>query len=285
MGRYRKILVAVDGSESGRNALRQAFRLAVDEKCWITVVSVIPPYAGELDLTGVRDVRATLAKPCEDALHEAQTLADQERALIKTVCEEGETYERIVDLAEAENVGIIVMGRKGRGRFERALVGSVTARVIGHAQRDVLVVPEKATVGWKSILVATDGSKYSAEAVDKAVAFAKAYGGSLKVISVVDVPTEFYAEAPKAVEDMIRKAKEYTAAVRKQAEADGVPVESFVGEAEAWEAVVTLAREQAVDLIVMGSHGRTGLRRLLMGSVTEKVIGNAPCPVLVAKLR
>jgi nucleotide-binding universal stress UspA family protein len=56
-----------------------------------------------------------------------------------------------------------------------------------------------------------------------------------------------------------------------------------VGEAEAWEAVVKLAQDQEVNMIVVGSHGRTGLRRLLMGSVTEKVIGHAPCPVLVVK--
>ncbi len=283
MGRYKKILVAVDGSESSRNALRQAFRLAVDEKCWITVTSVIPPYEGDVDLTGVADIRSSLAKPCQEALAEAQRIAEHERMLIKTVCEEGETYERIADLADAENCGIIIMGRRGVHRFERALIGSVTARVIGHTQRDVLVVPGDATLGWNRILVGTDGSKYSAVAIDKAIDFAKAYGGELLVLSVVDVPAEFYAEAPQAVEDMVRKAKEYTAAVKKKAAAAGVKAESYVGEAEAYEAVVKLAAEQKVDMIVMGSHGRTGLRRLLMGSVTEKVIGHAHCPVLVVK--
>jgi nucleotide-binding universal stress UspA family protein len=284
MGKYKKILVAVDGSESSRNALLQAFRLAVEEKCWITVTSVIPPFTGDLDLTGVKgDVRASLAKPCEEALRQAEKLAQVERILIKTVCEEGETYERIVDLADAENCDIIVMGRRGVKKIDRTLVGSVTARVIGHTQRDVLVVPAGTTVGWKKILVGTDGSKYSDIAINKAIDFAAAYGGSLLVVSVVDVPTEFYAEAPAAVEDMVRKAKEYTAAVRKQAEAAGVTVETYIGEAEAFQAIVKLAREQAVNMIVVGSHGRTGLRRLLMGSVTEKVIGHAPCPVLVTK--
>lgn len=283
MGRYRKILVAVDGSASSRNALRQAFRLAVDEKCWITVTSVVPPYEGDVDLTGVQDIRALLARPCEESLREAQRIAEEERTLIKTVCEEGETYERIVDLAEGSNSDVIVMGRRGTHRLERALIGSVTARVIGHTQRDVLVVPAGSRLGWKKILVGTDGSKFSKVATDKAIDFARAYGGALQVISIVDVPAELYAEAPASVEDMVRKAKEYTAAVRKQAEAAGVPVETFIGEAETWEAIVKLAREQAVDIIVMGSHGRTGLRRLLMGSVTEKVIGNAACPVLVAR--
>lgn len=283
MGKYRKILVAVDGSESSRNALLQAFRLAVDEKCWITVTSVVPPLTGDLDLTGVKDIQSSLAKPCEDALADANRLAEQERILIKTVCEEGETYERIVDLADADNCDIIVMGRRGLRRMERTLVGSVTARVIGHTQRDVLVVPAGSVLGWKKILVATDGSKFSGLAVTKAVDFAKAYGGSLVVLSVVDVPTEFYAEAPQAVDDMIRKAKEYTAAVKAQAGAAGVAAETYVGEADAFEAIVKLAKEQDVNMIVVGSHGRTGLRRLLMGSVTEKVIGHATSPVLVAK--
>jgi nucleotide-binding universal stress UspA family protein len=283
MGKYRKILVAVDGSESSRNALLQAFRLAVDEKCWITVTSVVPPLTGDLDLTGVKDIHGALAKPCEEALREAERLAQEEGVLIKTVCEEGETYERIVDLADGSNADVIVMGRRGLTKVARAMIGSVTARVIGHTQRDVLVVPGGTTLGWKKILVATDGSKYSVIAINKAIDFAAAYGGSLVAVSVVDVPTEFYAEAPQAVDDMVRKAKEYIAAVRKQAEAAGVKAETYVGEAEAFEAIVKLARDREVDMVVVGSHGRTGLRRLLMGSVTEKVIGHAPCPVLVVK--
>jgi len=162
-------------------------------------------------------------------------------------------------------------------------VGRVTARVIGHSQRDVLVVPNGTTVGWKTIVLATDGSRYSMLAADRAIEFAKSYGGSLKVLSVVDVPTEFYAEAPQAVDDLVRQAKGYVADVKKRSEAEGVAAETFVGEAEAYQAITKLAAEQKADMIVIGSHGRTGLRRLLMGSVAETVIGYAPCPVLVVK--
>jgi len=283
MGKYKKILVAVDGSDSSRNALSQAFRFAVDEKCWITVTSVVPPYDGEIETIGIRDIRAALRKPCEDALRDSQKFAEQEHALIKTVCEEGEAHERIVDLADAENCDLIIMGRRGLRPVERLLVGRVTARVIGHSQRDVLVVPLGTSVGWKTILLATDGSKYSAVAAVRAIAFAKSYGGELKVLSVVDVPTEFYAEAPQAVDDLIKKAKSYVADIKKQAEAAGVKAETFIGEAEAHQAVLNLAKEQKADMIVIGSHGRTGMRRLLMGSVAEKVIGYAGCPVLVVK--
>lgn len=283
MGKYRKILVAFDGSESSKNALLQAFRLANAEECWITVVAVIPPYEGEMELVGVKDIRAALRKPCDDALAEAERIAKTEKMLIKTVCEEGEIYERVVDLADSENCDVIVMGRRGMSRLKRALVGSVTARVIGHTKKDVLVVPGETAIEWKNILLATDGSKYSGIAADKAIDFAKSYGGILKVISVVDVPAEFYAESPKAVEDLTEKAKTFVAKVKKKAEANDIDTTTYIGEGEADEVITDLAMKENVNAIVIGSHGRTGLKRLLMGSVAERVLGYAPCPVLVVK--
>ncbi|MBI4824979.1 MAG: universal stress protein [Nitrospirae bacterium] len=283
MGRYRKLLVAVDGSESSIHALKESFKLATNEGSWITVVSVVPPYMGDLDLVAVGNVLASAGKPCEEALAQAKKTAEAERALIKTVCEEGEIHERIVDLADAENCDLIVMGRRGMSRLERALLGNVTARVIGYSHRDVLVVPRDTTAGWQKILVATDGSKFSKAAAEKAIDFAKSYGGELMAISVVDVPTEFYGEAPQIVEDMVRKAAGYVEDIKKQADSAGIKAEGFVREAEAYQAITDMAREQNVDTIVLGSHGRTGLKRLLMGSVAEKIIGHSPCPVLVVK--
>ncbi|RJQ16690.1 MAG: universal stress protein [Nitrospiraceae bacterium] len=283
MGMYRKILVAFDGSDSGVNALMQAFTLANDEKCWITVANVVPSYEGDLDLTGVNDIHKTLRHTGEEILSRAKGIAEKERVLIKTVLEEGVPYEKLAEIAEADNCGIIVMGRRGKSRIEKAFIGSVTARVIGQSARDVLVVPEHAAIGWKNILFATDGSVCSKAAADKAVEFSKAYGADLKVISVVDVPSEFYAEAPKAVEDLTRKAKGFVADVRKASESSGIKTSTFVGEGEAYQVITDFAKNEKADVIILGSHGRTGLKRLLMGSVTEKVIGYAPCPVLIAK--
>jgi nucleotide-binding universal stress UspA family protein len=283
MGRYRKILVAVDGSESGFHALRESFKLAANEKSWITAVSVIPSFEGDLELVGVRDIKAALKQPYEKALAVSKDIAEAERALIKTVMEEGNPYERIVDLADAENCDLIITGKKGTRHFEKSLMGSVTARVIGHSQRDVLVVPIDSHVGWEKILVATDGSRYSRIAAERAINFAKSYGGELRVVSVVDVPSEFYAEAPNAVDDMVSKAKGYVKDIRLAAEAEGIKAESFVGEGEAYQIITTIAKKEDVHVIVMSSHGRTGLKRLLMGSVAEKVIGHAPCPVLIIR--
>jgi nucleotide-binding universal stress UspA family protein len=285
MGRYyKKMLIAVDGSESSMHALRESFKLANNEQSWITVLSVIPTYEGDLGATWITNVKEAMAKPCKIALLEAEKLAKSERVLIKTVCEEGGIYERIVDLADAENCDLIVMGRKGISGLEKVLVGSVTARVIGHSQRDVLVVPNGAAIGWKSILFATDGSKYSEAAANKAIGFAKSYGSEVKVISVVDVTEEFMARAPGALEDLVKKAKGIVETVKEKASSEGIKAEGIVREGEAYKVITDIAGKEKSGVIVMGSHGRTGVKRLLMGSVTEKVIGYAPCPVLVTKM-
>jgi nucleotide-binding universal stress UspA family protein len=284
MGRYRKILVAIDGSESSRHALREAFKLAMDEKCWVTVVSVTPHYEGDLGATWISNVQDAVKKPCQVALSEAEDMAKKERVMVKTVCEEGEIYERIVDLADAENSGVIVMGRRGMGGLERTLVGSVTARVIGHSQRDVLVVPEGTSIGWKSILFATDGSRYSEAATNKAIDFAKSYGSEIKIVSVVDVTDEFIARAPGALDDLVKKAKGIVEDVKNKAVSEGIKADGIVKEGDAYKSIVDVAEKQKVDAIIMGSHGRTGIKRLLMGSVTERVIGHAPCPILIVKL-
>ena len=283
MGKYRKILVTIDGSLSSMHALSESFKFAECEKCWMTVASVIPPYLGDLDTTGVGNVMASMRKPCEEALAEAVRLAGEAKIMIRTACEEGETHERIVDLAEAENFDLIVMGRRGQSRIERALVGSVTARVIGYSHTDVLVVPKDTTVGWKKILVATDGSKYSEAATEKAIDFAVSYGGELIILSVVDVPAEFYGESPEAWDNLVVRAQKCAEEAKQLADASGIKVQAFVREAETWQAIIDMASDKKAETIIMGSHGRTGLKRLLMGSVTEKVIGHAPCPVLVVK--
>jgi len=284
MGRYKKILVTTDGSESSKHVLRESFKLASDDKRWVTVVSVVPHYDGDLGATWLSNVHDEVRKPCMVALSEAEDMAKKEGISVKPVCEEGEIYERIVDLADAENADVIIMGRKGMAGLERALVGSTTARVIGHSQRDVLVVPLGTSVGWKKVVFATDGSQYSEAATNKAIDFAKSYGSELNVISVVDVTEEFIARAPGALDDLVKKAKGIVEDVKNKAASEGIKAEGVVKEGDAYKNIVDIAEKQKADAIIMGSHGRTGLRRLLMGSVTEKVIGHAPCPILVVKL-
>lgn len=282
MPMYRKILVAIDGSETSMHALKESFNLAEKETA-INAVSVVPLYEGDLEFIGMSDVMASLRKPCEKALSAAAELAKASGIGIKTICAEGNPHQKIVELAEAENCGMIVMGRRGISRLERALVGSVTAKVIGYSHKDVLVVPRTAGIKFKNILVATDGSRYSGAAIEKAISLAKLCGSELKIISVADVPAEFYLELPQAVDDIIKKTEKYAEDAKRKTEEAGMKAEVHIMKGEAYKAITDIAREQKADIIIMGSHGRTGIKRLLMGSVTERVIGHAECAVLVVK--
>lgn len=283
---YNKILVAFDGSESSKNALVQAVNLVDGDNSRITVASIMLPYDGEMDLVWVKDIREAMKKSCESILSEAKRIAGDS---IKIICEEGEVHERIIELANVEGCDLIVMGRRGLRRLERVLVGSVTARVIGHSHKDVLVLPQEAAIGWGNILLAVDGSRYSDAAANKAISLTKLYHGELKILSVVDVPLEFYAESPKAVEELTSKAKRIVEDVSRRAEAANVKSSGYVREGNVSEVITGFALNEnvvaplAADIIIMGSHGRTGIRRLLMGSVAERVIGHAMCPVLVIK--
>ncbi|MEJ2697264.1 MAG: universal stress protein [Candidatus Sulfobium sp.] len=283
MGRFRKMLVAFDGSPSSANALRQAISLSRTEGGWIKVLSVVPSYEGDLELVGIRDLKKTISGPAESLLNSARDIARSESAIILTGSGQGEVYKRIVETADDEDCDLVVMGRRGMNRLERMLVGSVTARVIGHSSQDTLVVPADTGLAWETILVATDGSSCSIAAVEKAVNFARSYAGKLTAVSVVDVLPEMYAEAPVLIDELVNKAKGYVEEVRQKAGASGVEAETYVREGESYRTIIDIAEQKNAGLIVMGSHGRTGLKRLLMGSVTEKVIGLAPCPVLVAK--
>ncbi|MEK7813630.1 MAG: universal stress protein, partial [Candidatus Desantisbacteria bacterium] len=205
MRKYNKILVPFDGSASSKNALLEAIKLVDGDNTRLVAASIMLPYDGEMDLVWVKDIKGAMRKSCESILAEAKRIAGDS---IKTICEEGDVHEKIIELAAQEDCDLIVMGRRGLRRLQRVLVGSVTTRVIGHSNVDVLVLPQGAAIGWGNILLAVDGSRYSDIAANKAISLAKLYSvvaplaGELKILSVVDIPDEFYAESPKAVEEL-----------------------------------------------------------------------------------
>ncbi|HEX8949073.1 MAG TPA: universal stress protein [Dissulfurispiraceae bacterium] len=134
---YRKILIAVNGT---KDALTQGLKLAKDEKCWVTVVKVIPPHAGDLNLTGIRNISNVLDSGGEKTIGEVKELADAERALVKTRLEEGEVHEKIVEVAEDEQCDLIVMGARKTNWLGRLFGTDVVEKVINSAPCPVLVV-------------------------------------------------------------------------------------------------------------------------------------------------
>lgn len=142
----------------------------------------------------------------------------------------------------------------------------------------------------KRILVPVDFTPESQVPVAYAVALAQRVDATIVLVHVaVFDPGWTEVLPPDASPATLEEARERrlgTAAERLRqhgAALGGVPHESLVVEGDAVEAIVSLAREQACDLIVVGSHGRRGLKRALLGSVAERVVRHAPVPVLVAR--
>lgn len=139
---------------------------------------------------------------------------------------------------------------------------------------------------YKNILVATDGSEYSMDAVKHAVSIAKATGAKLTVLYVVSTFVEPRRSAPaynglkKIFREEGKKAVEKAKEIAKQ---EGIGAEAKILEGIPFEVIVEAAKEEKADLIVMGSHGHTGINKVLLGSVAERVIRRAPCAVTVVR--
>jgi nucleotide-binding universal stress UspA family protein len=281
---FERILVAVDGSDSAISALRQALSLARSEKSAVYVLAVVPPYEGDLRLVGVRGhVRDVMREPFEKALAEAVAVAGSLRFPVKPILLEGEPPQTIVDLADAHGADLIVAGVRGRNPAERLLLGSMVSRVIGYSRTHVMVCPRNSEIGLGKVIVAFDSSESATGALALAFDFAREYGSHLDVLSVADVPSHLYGVSPAAAGDLVEKARRTLEKAEHHAADDDVSADFLLLEGDSYDIILETSRQKNAGLIIMGSHGRTGIRRLLMGSVTERVIGHAPCPVIVAR--
>ncbi len=270
VGKLEKILLATDMSGYSEGAIREAVKFA--SKCSSRIYACMtletnPEYESigssvfkkeeEEAAVHLKTVRARAEKEgvsCETVLHESRDAA-----------------EAIIDEATERKTDMIVIGRRGRKGVAKALMGETAAKVITHAPCKVLVVPKAAQIEYRNILVATDGLTQAQAAVSEAIAIAKRTGSHLIALSAMRDETE-RAEATKFANEAAELAKK-----------EGVSAEAVTPVGRSFDAIVETAGGRGVDLIVMGTYGKTGLKKLLMGSATEKVIGNAGCAVLVVK--
>lgn len=153
-----------------------------------------------------------------------------------------------------------------------------------HAAADSGERPDE-RVGIRTILLATDLSSASANAEELAFELATRLGGALLLVSVIDprglwLPTGGYRQRM----DQARDARQLAAqGIVDRARREGVPVRTLIWEGDPGEAIVEAAIAEGVDLIVVGSHQRRGVDRLVMGSVSEQVVRTSPVPVVVAR--
>jgi len=134
----------------------------------------------------------------------------------------------------------------------------------------------------EKILVALDGSHFSEKVIEQALSMARICNSSLFAISVVDVYPEVIASAPGLEEELSEDVRETLEQAKQAADRENISCETIVHIGRpVYKFIVQEAKDRDIDLIVMGRHGKSELQRVLMGSVAERVIGHAPCPVMV----
>ncbi len=269
-GMLNRVLVATDGSDFSAGAIRTGVALAKSRGIRLIGLSISlynPEYS-----TLVPNLAELAEQRAREAL--ATFVAEAGPGAETVTREAGDPYQGIVEGAREFSADVIVIGRRGKRGLARMMVGDATAKVIGHADCAVLVAPRAARLWEKRLLLATDGSSHSEAAAGAAGHLAKQAGLPVTVVSVV---TGSHSEARR------REAEHAVAAKVGRLQAMGVEAEGRVVEGRPDEAIVKAGEAVGADLIVLGSHGRTGLAKALLGSVAERVIGQASCPVLVVK--
>jgi len=133
----RKALVCVNGS---LDVVHHGIRLARDEKTWVTVLKVVPPYEGDINLTGIKNLSDIFNSGSEKDASDIKKLAQAEGALIKARVEEGEIDKKIVEVALEERCDIIIMGAQKKSLWNRLIGRNIVEKVVGQAPCPVLVV-------------------------------------------------------------------------------------------------------------------------------------------------
>jgi nucleotide-binding universal stress UspA family protein len=140
----------------------------------------------------------------------------------------------------------------------------------------------------RTIVAAVDFSPHSVQVVDAAVTLAKQFGARIRLVHAYDIPIPLVSPYEVAIpepylEETRRVAAEKLGALVDRVAAEGVAVDSLLTEVPAAPAIVRAAQDSQADLIVIGTRGHTGLKHLLLGSVAERTVRLAPCPVLTVK--
>lgn len=266
----RKILLATDSSEFSEGAIREAIRFAANcsSKVYaMSVVELLTDYEG----FSPQKMEDKMDQEFMKHLETVKARALNEKIDCEILIAHGEPQSEIVNTAAEKKVDMIVIGRRGRKGLAKLMMGEVAAKVIGNAPCRVLVVPRASKIEFRKVLVATDGSKHSGQAVSEAIGIAKCCGSDLLILSAMRDESE-----QNEARANVNRAAEI-------AQKEGVNAETLTPVGRSYDVIVETAGGRGVDLIVLGTYGKTGIKKMFMGSSTEKVIGHAGCAVLVVK--
>ena len=278
------IVVGVDGSTGSEHALQWAVddaharRLDVDVvHAWSQAVSVYPA-----DLYAEPDAHRTAAARL--LAHALTTVddADADTRIASRLVQEDAASALLEAAADAE---LLVVGTRGRGGFTGLLLGSVSRTCLHLASVPLVVVPPTWTRrGTRRIVVGVDGSEPSRKALGWAVAEAAAHGAGLQVVNVYDLaPLISPLGAPMPPDTGIVDTSSQALLEEMTAGASDAGVDIELVPANGPPARTLLDAARDADLLVVGSRGLGGLRRLLVGSVSQQCVYHSTCPVAVVR--
>jgi nucleotide-binding universal stress UspA family protein len=270
----KHILLPTDGSEFSAGAQRVAIDLAKRCGAKLTVMTIVLT-TEDLEGVGTHGLRQQMEQEAQARINAVVAAARAAGVTCETLLTYGEEpHQEIVIAAEDLQPDLVVLGRRGKRGLDRLMVGHATAHVAGNAPCNVLMVPRAGQVWSKRILLATDGSAPS----EKAVATAAQVAAQCAVpVTVISATTRSHSEERKA------EARAAIHRAEQRLQQNGVTCEGELVEGRPDEVVIEAAAAKGADLIIVGSHGRTGLSRLLLGSISERIMGQAQCPVLIAR--
>ncbi|QLH82887.1 universal stress protein [Halosimplex pelagicum] len=286
---YETILIPTDGSAHAERAARHAVSLAEAFDATVTVLGVadLNRAAGAFSAGGIDDeFRERVRGDAESAVEEAAALAD-DRVPVETAVVDGDPAKAIVDYADEGEFDAVAMGTHGRRGLSRLVFGSVARYVVRHTTRPVLTARETdadAVTDYDDVLVPTDGSDAAEAAIDHGLAVADAFDATVHAVNIVDLSG---MAAGSGVEPPTSQLERYTEAgeaaveaVAERARAEGLDAVTAVEHGFPAADLHDYVDEAEVDLVAMGTHGRTGIDRVLLGSTTERVLSRSPAPVL-----
>ena len=295
-----KVLLATDGSEESELASRAAVELCETTGPELHVVHVGPAvrHVGDmgpvfLDPQAEQAAQERLDEQSQEQLDaEVKKVGELGARAAGTHLRAGDPADLIVRLAEDLGARMIIMGSRGRGGVRRALMGSVSEDVVRHAHCPVLVVRRDGghTLFPARIVVAVDGSRESDAAARIAAELSEPAGSELYVVHAgptAHLPYQ-YPYLAENVESFYEQAKEEARkflegqAEKIRAETDA-PVHTSLRIGSPEKEIVELADEVDAGLVVLGSRGLGGIRRAMMGGVSDSVVRHARCPVLVVR--
>ncbi|ARS89297.1 universal stress protein [Natrarchaeobaculum aegyptiacum] len=281
------ILIPTDGSDGALAGANCAVALAsrIDADVQIHALAVVddPDWLRNFD----DDVVAALEEDATEAVEAIEELvSDHDDVTVTTVVKRGTPFQTIREYAYRREIDVITMGTTGRTGLGKVLLGSVTENVLRTAHVPVLAVPPNADVesaadvSFDRLLLPTDGSEGAAIATQWGVALARSLESTLHAFSAVDAgPIAQVTSPDDALAALEQRSEAAVDAILERAAAADVSVSGTVTTGSATDAILEHASDEDVDLIVMGTHGQTGVGQWFLGSVTENVVRQATVPV------